>query len=380
MIFRHTPAIILTACLSANTPVDAATQGAMQQLADIGNNRWLLVDTGGVTAPAGILAYSSGWLETDRGRFCLFGGGHWNYSGNEVWCFDTKKGGWTQLYAPDAHISQSDPQGPYLNFDNKRYPGALFNPAGEPVASARPMSRHTYDQIEYVPGFGAVVWGGYPWGDGSHGWCMHCKDTWSFDSEEATWRYLYNGRNPSPDFDTGVGTSAYVNQEGVVYATAHSQTWIFDPRDASWSRLGTSGKPPYSIEASMEYDPKRNWLYLLGGRYPENTELWRFDIARRSWDALDTSGDKPGAKAVWGPGLTYDSANDVLLVYQSGSLWVYDPATSRWEKPPYNGGPTEQSYVFGRLRYDAAQNGAWLHIYQNGQHQTWFYRYRAPRP
>ncbi|MDH3715225.1 MAG: hypothetical protein OET44_15425 [Gammaproteobacteria bacterium] len=372
MLIRLALCLITAALFNTQATADSKRLAA---LTDLGNNSWRLVDAGNVTAPPGILAYSSGWLETDRSRLCIFGGGHWNYSGNEVWCFNTAAGGWQEMYAPDAQLDSEGDQGPYMNFDNERYPGALFNPAGEPISEARPMSRHTYDQLEYVPGYGAVLWGGYPWGDGGHGWCEQCKDTWVYDNLASSWRYLYDGTNPSPDFAAGVGASAYSPPDGLIYATAHSQTWTFDPRKARWKRVSTRGDPPYSIEATMEYDAKRHALYILGGSYPDNPDLWRFDIKRRAWEKLAHRGTAPGLRAIWGPGLAYDSANDVLLVYQSGALWVFDPADNTWSQPPY-AGPTEESHIFGRLRYDPHNKGAWLHVFHDEQHQTWFYRYR----
>ncbi len=366
---------VLAVLLSFPSAAVAASRDLVS-LVDLADDSWLLVDAGGVSAPRGLLAYSSGWFEKDRGRFCLFGGGHWDYSGNDVWCFDTRTLRWQQMYPPDEHVEYDDNQGAYLNFDNKRYPGALFKPAGEPVANARPMSRHTYDQLEYMPGFGAVLWGGYSWGDGGQGWCMQCRDTWVFDSDTAHWKYLYRGNNSSPDHDAGVGTSAVASTDGLLYATAGRETWVFDPHDASWDRVSARGTPPGSIESTLEYDSKRHVMYLLGGSYPDNPDLYRFDIRKRRWQKMATTGERPALDAIWGPGLAYDSVNDVLLAYQSGNLWVLDPSTNRWSRAGRREGPTEESYVFGRLRFDDRLNGAWLHVHSDERHETWFYRFR----
>ena len=141
--------------------------------------------------------------------------------------------------------------------------------------------------------------------------------------------------------------------------------------------MNTRGTPPGSIETTLEYDSKRDVMYLLGGSYPDNPEMYRFDIGKSHWQKLSTTGDKPALAAIWGPGLAYDSVNDVLLAYQSGRLWIFDPNKNHWTRAGRRDGPADESYVFGRLRFDADLNGAWLHVYNEDRHETWFYRFRA---
>lgn len=370
--------LLATAWAASLTAADHISIQAHPKLQKQAANSWQRIDQGGVTAPSGILAYSGGWYDSDHHQLCIFGGGHWNYSGNEVWCFDIAQLRWRQLYTADAIVEGGKYQGAYLNF-NKRYPGALFNPAGEDIADARPMSKHTYDQMEYIPGLGALVWGGYSWGDGSQGWCDSCPDTWAFDFGTQKWLYLYKGNNPSPNGrsgDAGVGSSAYVPADRLLYVVSRGKTWTFTPGTLKWRQLDVSGQPPWSIEATLEYDSKRHSLYFFGGNYPENGQLYHFDIKKRHWQTIKATGTQPGLQANNGPGLAYSPDHDALMLYQSGQLWAYHPAQQHWEKLKTTNNPQDRSYVFGRFRYDPVNKGFWLHNWQDGKHQTWFYRYR----
>jgi hypothetical protein len=348
-------------------------------LNDVGDNTWVMVDKGGVTSSLQMMAYSGGWYDPEHHQFCIFGGGHYNYSGNEVWCFDIAELQWREMYQADVITRppyEGGDQGAYNNFDNEKFPGALFNPKGESIENARPMSRHTYDSLEHIPGTGAVLWGGIAWGDIDMPWCVRCEDTWAFHFQENRWRYLYNGRNPSPNTSPGVGASAYSVKEGLLYAKVLNETWAYDPERNHWSKIRTSGNPPWSIEGTMESDPVNNYLYFFGGNYETNLELWRYDIAKKRWKRIDADGEGPGEGSNYGPGMAYDVANDSLLIYSAGTIWVYDPSTNSWSTHRPDVRPSDTSYVYGRFRYDPVNQGFWLHAPDGDEHSTWFYRHR----
>jgi hypothetical protein len=351
----------------------------VESLRDIGDNQWRLIDKGSVSAPLGIMAYSGGWLDRDNYQFCIFGGGHFNYSGNEVWCLDIATLTWNELYEPDVVTEPSyygNDQTSYSNFNNDEHPGALFHPTGEAIKEARPMSRHTYDQMEYIDGHGLFLWGGFAWGDSDSPWCTECNDSWLFEHESGNWYYLFDGDNPSPNVTAGVGASAYAAGNGLVYAKVLDETWTFDPQGNTWRQLRTSGAPPYTVEGTLEYDPIHDTLYFFGGNYESNYELWRFDIAKRRWQEVAPDGQGPVGSATNGPGMAYDTRNDVLAIYHSGTVWIFDPRSNTWttNRPPDH--PDESDFVFGRFRYDAVNNGFWLHAASDDMHATWFYRYK----
>ncbi len=74
-----------------------------------------------------ITAWSGAALDTNADRLLVWGGGHADYSGNEVYAFDLRTLRWTRLTEPSA-VDRS--RGHY--------------------ADGNPRSRHTYDYIEFV--------------------------------------------------------------------------------------------------------------------------------------------------------------------------------------------------------------------------------------
>jgi hypothetical protein len=371
----HATGLTLSALMTQVSDAHEPTK----KLLDTPDNSWVLIDKGGVTAPLEIMAYSGGWYDPEHHQFCIFGGGHYNYSGNEVWCLDIAKLSWKEMYPPDVVTIppyEGGDQGAYNNFDNKKYPGALFSPAEEPITEAKPMSRHTYDQLEYIDGLGALLWGGIAWGDIDMPWCVRCPDTWVFDFAGVGWRYLYDGKNPSPNKSPGVGASAYSGENNILYSKVLQETWSYDPEKNRWSKINTRGEPPWTIEGTLEYDPNHQNLYFFGGNYEANFALWKFDIRKSAWKPLKPQGDGPTGDSNYGPGMAYDSKNDALMIYSGGTIWAYHPSSDSWEtlRPEFH--PSDTSYVFGRFRYDPVNNGFWLHAPDDGQHATWFYRYK----
>ena len=225
-------------------------------------------------------------------------------------------------------------------------------------------------------GLGALLWGGIAWGDSDMPWCVRCPDTWLFDFANIKWRYLYNGKNPSPNNSPGVGASAYSSEHKLLYAKVLQETWSYDPGKNKWSRINTRGAPPWTIEGTLEYDSRHQNLYFFGGNYEANFTLWKFDIRKSAWKPLKPDGDGPTGDSSSGPGMAYDSENDVLMIYSGGTVWAYHPSTDSWEtlRPQFH--PSDTGYVFGRFRYDPVNNGFWLHAPDSEQHTTWFYRYK----
>ena len=78
-----------------------------------------------------ITAWSGGAADIKRGRLLVWGGGHGDYSGNEIYAFDINTLKWDRLSNPSTNVGGDESSGIY--------------PDGTPRA------RHTYDYIEYIP-------------------------------------------------------------------------------------------------------------------------------------------------------------------------------------------------------------------------------------
>jgi hypothetical protein len=90
----------------------------------------------GNTGPDAVVSKWSGAVyDSQRDRLVVWGGGHWDYSGNEIYVFrlNSENGDpaltWKRITNPSSDVSG---QGPYYN-------------------DGKPRSRHTYNYIEYIP-------------------------------------------------------------------------------------------------------------------------------------------------------------------------------------------------------------------------------------
>lgn len=94
----------------------------------------------GSTGQASVIdAWNGGAYAPDLGTYgslLLYGGGHGNYYGNEVYAFDLESGRWSRL--SDPYVASTDKL-------VERYEQGAF-PDGSPLPP------HTYDYVEYDPG------------------------------------------------------------------------------------------------------------------------------------------------------------------------------------------------------------------------------------
>lgn len=347
-------------------PAEALTSADLEDLAP---NTWTQVEVGGLNAPTGILAYSGMAYDQARKKLYVFGGGHWDYSGNEVWVFNTATQTWSRPSAPDPVPQTLCPAG-----FQSTYPGAVFSPSAESLANARPLTRHTYDTVELLGSTGELfVAGQYTYGEGTDCYCWGCNDTWTWNPDTDRWTYRNVAKRAVPQ---GVAGAAYDPVSGLMYVLDRQSVWTYAVSTDTWTQLSPSGTPPpTSIDFAVEYDSTRRALYRFGGSYPSTNQLSRYDIATNTWTNLTPTGDTPPQYD--GIGLAYDSVNDKLIAFRGGlGTWVYNPVANTWtDANPAVEAPAADR-VHGRLKYDPINNVTWLVTKASaGRIETWAYRY-----
>ncbi len=337
-------------------------------LADLAPNTWLRVDGGG-GPPGGYLAYSGMAYDSNAAMMVLHGGGHSSDAGNAVWGFDINTLSWTILRASDGLIDDLS-----VTNLNTAYPCAVFVPAGESIGSAAPISRHTYDTVEYMDSVEEVFVAGTYTETNSSWYPFRCADAWTFSLATGAWTY----RTAGPV--GGEAAAAYDIISGLLFIEEQERTATYDPVDDKWEQLATQGAPPSSIETVLAIDTSRRELYEFGGASLDHNELWRFSIADTSWTKLTPTGTPPPARG--GYGLLYDAFADALLVYQE-KLWIYDIPGNRWldapeagEVPPIRGGDSK-NYVHGNFKFDPVHGVALLAVSNQGtKWKTGMYAYK----
>jgi hypothetical protein len=340
-------AALAFATVLAGTPAAAGDAGHQGVRATLDKGGWLevpdsrLIDVAPSRSPGGatlkIVAWSGAALDTRRSQLLVWGGGHSDYAGNEVYAFDLRSLQWRRLTEPSVA-------------DRGR---TATYPDGQPRA------RHTYNYIEYVPAldrmlvFGAS--GPYPGGGGEFS-----RSVIEFDIGERRW--ITGGRADVPPPGNLIGAQARIDPEsGRVYVIGSQKAALlaYDPAADRWSQLS----PPtrVRVHATAAIDPGRRELVLIGsgGRSGGQALRWKLDAAGEVDDVSSrTTGDKQ-VESAYGPGFDYDSRRRRLVAWAGGSeVFVFDGDSLRWTRIPApadsaNPGPPNPTGTYGRFRYVA---------------------------
>ncbi len=305
--------------------------------------------------------WSSGAYDTRRERLVIFGGGHLDYSGNELYAFDVNTLQWLQLTQPSApeDISKTDPI----------------------YADGRPSAVHTYDGLEYLPNVDRLFTsGGSIYGTGG------CSgNTWLFDFDaqpaEDGWQHIADSRG-------GCGMiSAYDSGTGRVWYAAGSELLEFDPLnlDAPWTRHPGVFTDSFKFYMTAAMDPGRRKLAALGGTgyggYPrvQVVDLAASPIPRA--EVLATSGateieDSDAA------GFVFDPVSDRFIAWNGGgSVYALDVDAKLWTRldPKATNAiipsAPEKNGTYGRFRYIPSKNAFILvNSVETGVGNVFFYK------
>lgn len=339
-------------------------------------------DNAAVTAenepPGGIAAYSGMAVDSTGGRLFVFGGGHNDYYGNEVWVFDLEALTWERSYAPD--IGPNPPvESIWPRVDATTLPGGYTD-------TVRPYSRHTYSSVHWIVSLDRMIAGGgssysgnqeYLW-DGHGGPHLNApKDTWQFDPVTTTWEFM-----GSTLLDPGYLSASYSTYDAAadrVFALGKSAsgTWTiveYDPGANTWTDHAVAATASAG-SVNMASDSQRERVLIFGGDFPTNDELWAYHVPTQAWTDLSPAGLRPPAGG--GYGLTVDSTHDRYLATKDGTMWIFDPTTETWITGA--SGPPNVAQVMGRLKFDRLR-GVSLLANRNGASfamDIWAYKFEG---
>jgi len=295
--------------------------------------------SGASGCPAITLAWSSGVFDSTRNRMIVWGGGHNDYYGNE-------------LYA--------------LPLDTL-IPERLTNP-GLPVASSgscvdaiaggtQPNSRHTYDGIEYIASADRMfVFGGsLACNAGNFG-----SDTWTFDFASKQWRRMQPS-GPIPVGDAGM-TTAYDPVSGLIYLHDRRNLYSYDVNADAYTRLTPSGAAlGYHMGATI--DPQRRRFVLIGWDSAAGAgRVYTINIGPGSTYQLQTLATTGGDAIVNAryPGIEYDPVSNSIVAWSENSgsdVYSLNLDTRQWTRTALTGGPTPVGNgTNGRWRYSVASS------------------------
>ncbi|HEX9626890.1 MAG TPA: hypothetical protein VGA00_08150 [Acidiferrobacterales bacterium] len=287
----------------------------------------------GVIGISGVIrAWSGGAYDSKRDRLIVWGGGHADYGGNEVYAFDVNALAWQRLTLPS--------QGP---FDRVQ------------LNDGRPASMHTYDGLAYIPPpidrFYAHASAYYTTGNGS-------RATWFFDFDAREWQ-----RKADIPESAVQQITAYDPVSGLLFEHGINAMYAFNPATNQWTTAGdVSSGSWYQGDMTMTVDPKRRKIVAIGRG---SAFVWTINangtVSARS--PLSTSGatdiQSPNA-----PGFVYDSSSDRFVAWNGGaSVYVLNMDTLVWSRVnpaatnsvvPTN--VTASGGTFGRFQYIPSKN------------------------
>jgi hypothetical protein len=285
------------------------------------------------TGPAGvcnavIAAWNSGVADTRRNRLVFTGGGHSDYSGNEVYALDLVNLQMLRLTSPDPLVSCSE-----------------AGPAGNP------NSRHTYWGVSYVASADKMYMHGGDLYATNTGTCTSVA-TWLFDFASLSWARQdpVNGTPTTQDCCNYITASAYDPGTDSVYYVDDAYLWGYKAQTNTQTQLHYTYGLDYHLNAVV--DPGRELFLVFGGG-----QVWQADLTASVPSLSDIASQTTGCDVLRNtpyPGLAYDTVQRAIVGWVGGSsVIVYDPATKSCTTQTFAGGPgaAQPDGTFGRWQY-----------------------------
>ncbi|GEM_PF-2442488 len=277
-------------------------------------------------------AWNGGVFDSQRNRFIIWGGGHNDYYGNEIYALSLDTLVLQRITNPGLPLADR-----FLD---------SYSACTDAIANGtQPNSRHTYDGIEYMPNVDRMfVFGG----------AQACRPgsfntgTWTFNFSTNTWEK----KNPSgiiPRPDPGVVT-AYDSNTGKIFLHDNNYLYSYDFNSNNYQQLSDYNYVDYHMTGVI--DPVRKKFVMIGGG-----QQWIYDISSGSLYAIQNLSSTGGSAIVnaSSPGLAYDPISDRIIAWSGGNIvYSLNLDTKVWAAiSSYSGGPgvAIPAGTFGRWQY-----------------------------
>jgi len=333
-----------------NAPVNSWIEVPSSALMRVAPKQDQFPKTWSVCGPSSVvMAWSGAALDTKRERLVVWGGGHADYHGNELYAFDVKKLAWERLTDPFPNPVKDQE----------------VNPDGTP------NSRHTYGGLAYLAhadrffGLGGSLAGvGF----------AKCDRTWTYDFDAKKWEDRQPaGKLPGGGFCLGCAYDPISKK--LFFGSEHKGLFAYDFDRNTWAHL--DDQPVVGLGFAV--DTKRKMLVGAGrGR------LVLYDIGQNNFKQQNLK--IPGAEDIVhagnAAGLDYDPVSDRMVGWAAwvpGKVYALDLDAKKWEVMQVEGGPKVAPHarngVFGRWRYVASVNAFITVSDANGN--VFFYKHAA---
>ncbi|MDZ4812568.1 MAG: kelch repeat-containing protein [Pseudomonadota bacterium] len=278
-------------------------------------------------------AWGGAVLDAVRNRLYILGGGHADYAGNEVYMLDLDSVQMSRVNEPSFPVRDG-----CLAGNQSMY------------ADGRPVSRHTYSNIEYLPAIDRILlFGGSRWQCGYFG-----DDTWLFDPGGDTWTRQITSAQPTGTFNMGLTRDPQTQR---VYGRSENLLYSFDASLGTWTQRSEEFSAGSYKNAVLDPVRRHYYWYVQG----ETTLRW-YDISNASANNLQSQSRATSGCAAFmadgDAGWQYDPVLDRLVAWTNGdNVYLLNPDTGACETRTFSNGPTAvEAGTFGRFRYIPSMN------------------------
>jgi hypothetical protein len=296
---------------------------------------------GGQGCP-GIMNWSGGAFDSRRNRLLVFGGGHNDYYGNEIYGFDLDSLTMTRLTDPGLPPASS---------------------CTETIAGGtQPNSRHSYDGVEYIAAHDRLYIheGSLACGNGNFSLA-----TWTFDFATMRWQRMdpVNGDAITSTMGSSI-TTAYDPVTGLVFMhnRAVLRTYHFP---SNTYRIISTNAGDIGRWITGAIDPGRR-QFVIVGQTNAGFRVYTYDISRVQSNGtisggltslVQRSSTNPGISAEF-PGVDYHPGIDRVVLWNGGdTVRLFNLDNNTWSSLTFSGGPGAayaNDGTLGRWRYSAA--------------------------
>jgi hypothetical protein len=289
-------------------------------------------------------AWGGGAYDPAGKRLWIWGGGHGDYYGNELYAFDIETLSWKRITDPSPVTRLSQ----------------------DPMPDGNPVSRHTYDGLAFITHVNRFFgYGGSMAGSGSG-----TEVTWVFDPAAKTWsKRDPSGNENRPASDCCNFTGEYDPQSKKVFIRDPHWLCAYDFDRNAWTHVMAWDRIWEAMKTVV--DTRRHLLFSAGAGAFLVYDIQADKDVSSQWS---TTGDTAliGGHAI---GMAYDPKADALVGWMGGGAYVLDLQTKVWTRKSGIGAPAHalQTGTYGRFRYVPDDN---VFILANGvDSSVYFYKH-----
>ena len=259
-------------------------------------------------------------MDTTRGRLLVWGGGHTDYNGDEMYALDLASMSVQRIVEPSPQVSQAN--------------------CTSALPDGLPAARHTYDGLTYIAHTDSFFATG-----GSLSTCGSGDPaTWTYDFTAKKWAM----KVANSPMQTYYGTMAeYDPSSRLVYVKDQASFYSYSADTNTYTRLAGTNTTDYHLSSAL--DTKRRKFVMLGNG------VQVIDLATGNMTTMSTTNTPALANSAESPGVAYDPVADRIVAWQGGgNVYALNMDTGAWTQVATNAGPTAAAPyqgTFGRWGY-----------------------------